>query len=230
MARTAVIGRSDGWRPAGVFVAQRLLWPVLTAHRLSGEYLTDRRYGIDTRSRRVLTPEADDENHLGLYEPVAPSSLRRALDRLPIDRSSCTFVDLGCGKGTAVVVVATLAGFGRVVGVELEPELVDSARGNIERIRATRPANDGEVEIVLADAKEYDLPAGPVVVYINNPFGEGILRTVLDRALRSMRADPREMLFLFHTNATLSHVMPDYPAFAPVAYRRGWSAFRIARG
>jgi SAM-dependent methyltransferase len=75
------------------------------------------------------TYNADTENwpHLGCQWPA----LSLVLKDLPREG---TFVDLGSGKGKALLIAGMLA-YRRVVGVEIDSELAGEARRNVENFR-----------------------------------------------------------------------------------------------
>src|SRR6516225_8353137 len=66
--------------------------------------------------------------HLG----IPPPALTEAISWLPIAHEAFTFVDIGCGKGRALMVASAFP-FRRLVGVEISPELCEIARANTAR-------------------------------------------------------------------------------------------------
>lgn len=72
-----------------------------------------------------------------------------------------TVVDLGCGGGV-LAIGASLLGASRVVGIEVDPDAVADARGNIA-------AAGAEVEVLQMDVGEVGLKADTVIM--NPPFG-----------------------------------------------------------
>ena len=93
-----------------------------------------------------------------------------------------------------LIVAATLP-FRRIVGVEFAPELVSEARNNIERAR--HHLTDADIEILEADATEFDVPADISVIHFYNPFFGKTLSTVTDNIANSLRTSPRKMTILF---------------------------------
>lgn len=164
---------------------------------LAREYRFDRRTGLTTRGWQVISAEAmararhpDGTD----FEPTPVRELSRILDSLPpIDRSEFTFIDLGCGKG-GTLAVAALRGFRRVIGVELDTQLVAVARANAEVV-AER--SRGRIEIVEEDASTYRFPPEPTVLYLFNPFGEGTMRSVAESLAASHRERPRPLLVVY---------------------------------
>jgi SAM-dependent methyltransferase len=124
-----------------------------------------------------------------------PDELEQALDSLPGDLKGLTFVDLGSGKGRAVL-LASRRPFRRIVGVEFARELHEVARANVARF--PRSAQRCErIELVCADAADYELPDEDLVIFMYNPFCLEVMRTIAARARESLRARPRRMYILY---------------------------------
>lgn len=93
-----------------------------------------------------------------------------------------TFIDLGSGKGR-VLLMASEYPFRRIVGVELLPELHAIAQRNLDRL-----TDAARIELVLADARDFEFPNEPLVVFLFNPFPVFVLRAVMENLRRSMQA------------------------------------------
>ena len=126
-----------------------------------------------------------------IYVPARAANGRAALEDAPVaDRSASTFVDLGSGKGRMLFVAAEM-GFGSCVGVEFSRSLQAEAVENIGRFRRGRGK---QIESVLADAVEFDFPAGELVIYLFNPFGAETMERVLGNLERAMVEAPRHVV------------------------------------
>lgn len=158
------------------------------------------------------TSDAVSLDELGLagdgyhdYEPSGWLGLRRALRGLDVGPSQ-TFLDIGCGKGR-VVAQAARRPFGRVLGVELSPQLAESARSLLEHDRRRRRC--GDIEIVVADITAWDMPDDVTVAYVYNALGGDALIAMLDRIAESVDRAPRTLLLLYanpvHEAAVLGH-------------------------
>ena len=105
-----------------------------------------------------------------------------------------TFIDLGSGKGRAVL-LASLYPFRRVVGVEFSPELTEIARRNVNRF--SHPAQRcRDIELRCEDAAAYEFPAEPALVYIYNSFEGPLMQRVLANLAASGTAHERRLLLL----------------------------------
>jgi SAM-dependent methyltransferase len=156
----------------------------------------DRKLGVDTAGRLfpadLTIPEGDAD--LGVvYEGTSMRAARWWLPALPADRARFTFIDLGSGKGRALL-LAKQAGFGRVIGVEFAEELHRVAAGNAEAA-----AKHGlPIETYLGDAGSFEFPDGPLVVHFFNPFHDPVMRRVIENLTDSYTRDPRPVVVLYH--------------------------------
>jgi predicted RNA methylase len=141
------------------------------------------------------------DRHTTAYYGVAPSVFHSLIKRWhrtgPAARMEETaFVDMGAGMGRAVLLASELK-FKSVVGVELHSTLAGIARRNVKIWRAAGREHS-PIQIVERDAVEFALPAGPVVVFLFNPFGASVLRRLLKRwrpALKG-RAEGVDVLYV----------------------------------
>jgi len=97
----------------------------------------DRRHGTDTGGTIPL-------QRLGIrhssakfgvrYQAIGAGVFREALRSLPpgLEARNFTFVDLGCGKGRALLLARDF-GFKQIVGLELSAVLAEAARANLEK-------------------------------------------------------------------------------------------------
>jgi len=113
----------------------------------------------------------------GNYEPTHAAVVDEVLDALDLDWPRWTFVDLGSGKGRAVLIAAQRP-FRRVVGIERSAGHHSTAHANV----ATFGPTAAPIALVHADVMEQPLPDGPLVLFLYNPFGDDVLERVLARA------------------------------------------------
>ncbi|MGA2904414.1 MAG: class I SAM-dependent methyltransferase [Candidatus Korobacteraceae bacterium] len=132
----------------------------------------------------------------GQYQPSEPVLFREMLDSLPVAIDGFTFIDLGSGKGRTLLMASDYP-FRRIVGVELLGELNAIARQNIARYR-----NDQQkcfaIEAQEGDARHFEFPAGPTLLYLFNPFPRHVWRDVLASLHRSLLAAPRQVYVIYH--------------------------------
>ena len=146
---------------------------------------------------------------------------------IPIERGSATFVDLGSGRGRAVILAAEM-GFRRVVGVELDAHLVQEAQENLRRWQLRRPpCHPGqEVVLVQGDAALYRPPGGPLVIWMFNPFGATTLRHVLNDLCDGRRSTDGPV-FLAYFNPVHESVLREFPAVTLHSRGRRWAVYRL---
>ena len=156
--------------------------------------LCDRRLNVETAApvspeALALSPEDEAARAAAVeYRPTSAADAAVMLSRLPIDRPATHFVDLGCGKGR-VLALARSMGFAAVTGVEFSAPLAEAARRNLVDCSL---GGEAKAEVVVGDAAAFEPPAGPLVVYLFNPFGPAVLGPAVGRLESSLEADPRE--------------------------------------
>lgn len=161
---------------------------------------SDHDLGIHTtRAVEVARLELSAETgraHAHRYEPTPFGVLDDLLLELGLDFPRYTFVDLGSGKGRVLCLAAHFP-FKEVLGVELSPELHQIAVTNLAALPASwRRAK--KARSVVGDASTFELPAGPLVLYLFNPFAAPILGRVLANLERALHADPRPVHLLYY--------------------------------
>jgi len=140
-----------------------------------------------------------------LYQPTVEEEFAAIMRHFAnLDLSTFTFIDLGSGKGRALLLAARYP-FARIVGVEVQPQLEAIARRNIELItaRAEEALDGGEprgrrFESLCADARDYDFPPQNTLLYLFNPFPDYVLRQVLARLVASARQSPRPVYVIYN--------------------------------
>ncbi len=132
-----------------------------------------------------------------LYQPTVEEEFDAIMRHLAkVDLSSFTFIDLGSGKGRALL-LASMYPFAQITGVEVQPELHAIACDNIERF-CEAGQQCRKIESVCADAREYEFPLSNIVLYLFNPFPDYVLREVLNKLVASSRRAPRRIFVLYN--------------------------------
>lgn len=156
------------------------------------------------------------DRHITAYWGIAPSAFHHSLARwnetLPDSPYCCrdyVFLDVGCGKGRALMLASDLP-FRRIVGVELNPRLVSIANKNLLKWKASaHPCSD--IVALHDDALEIALPESPVLLYVFNPFDEQAVQLMLDRlqTLSLTRSHPIDIVYITPDHASLFALVPD---------------------
>jgi predicted RNA methylase len=120
------------------------------------------------------------------------------------------FVDLGCGKGRAVLLASRMQ-FRGVIGVELNADLARIAEANVEIWKAAGRVLC-PVRIICGDATDFKLPPGPCLVYLANPFGAPVMSRLLER-LKAQVVAQNQTLDVVYQNPEQERVFVNNPAF-----------------
>lgn len=138
----------------------------------------------------IASPSAAAGVH---YLPTPWRILDWVHDSLPTPGPAWTFVDLGCGKGRALLSAARRP-YGRIVGVEFAAELAAEARA---QLAAFAGADAARIEVREGDAVDVAWPGGPVVVFLFNPFGPPVIDRVAASLALSYRSAPRALIVAY---------------------------------
>jgi predicted RNA methylase len=150
-----------------------------------------------------LQPDAALTNELNPYMGSQPSIVRRALLTLG-ETKGYTFVDIGCGKGRAMI-VATEFDFDAIVGYDISAELVNIANENAA-VMAQRYPERTPIRALKANVSELSLPVGKLVVFLYNPFGTPLIAALLKTLEAGIAAGEIEHLFIVYDNPVCGHV------------------------
>jgi len=147
--------------------------------------------GLDT-SGNAFEPEHDHPDRVH-YVPSEWNVLPRALRYLGVSYRD-TFVDFGCGKGR-VVHQAAKRPFGRVIGVEVSPVLAEAARTAVAARKHQHRCRN--VEIVVADVRDFRVPDDLTVAYFYSPFGSKTFEEVVRGIVESIDRNPRRVRLIY---------------------------------
>ena len=130
-------------------------------------------YGVDTGGRvwgeALKRPASKDAAVWATgYYGISPSAFTSAMCRLGLPWPRFTFVDVGCGKGRAMLLALRFP-FRQVLGVELSPELAVVAQDNLRRFAADWRQAEVPAEAVAGDATAFAVPSGPVLFFCTTP-------------------------------------------------------------
>jgi SAM-dependent methyltransferase len=135
------------------------------------------------------------------YAAIPPSRFRGEMERWVTSGPAhavgeYTFIDLGCGKGRAVLLASEME-FREVVGVELNAGLAEIARANA-KVWAEGGRARSPIRIVCGDALEMAWPEGPCLVYMYNPFGEQVMRRLAGGMQSRFGGRPGDLEIVYH--------------------------------
>jgi SAM-dependent methyltransferase len=129
------------------------------------------------------------------YFATEPWLFEQIVQALPIDFSQFTFVDLGSGKGR-VLLMASDYPFKRIIGVEFMPELHRAAQKNISGLASDRQ-QCRPIESICMDARDFQFPDVPLMVYVFNSFSEATFALILENLRRSVEESLRTIYIAY---------------------------------
>jgi predicted RNA methylase len=195
----------------------------------------DLEHGVQTAGT-VAVEELDAADELkaraNRYEAAEPGFVNFLIERLGLERrADYLFIDVGSGKGR-VMLLAAMAGFRRVIGLEFDARLSRIARHNIE-VFGNRRA-DVEFTVVDGDATAFAFPPVPTVLFLNNPFDAPLMTKLLDTidrvhggagsdvAILYMHSNHRDLIRSRDGWEELDHgIFQNRRQFYSIHYRRG---------
>jgi len=192
--------RCGHWRTLVRLV--RLLWEFaresMPAQRRQryGDVDFDWDFRVDTTAATVGWRERLLGPFQSPYQPTDPALFHEMLASLPIDFREFTFIDIGSGKGRALLLAANYP-FRRILGVELFPALHRIAQQNIRKFKSDSQRCFA-IEAICEDARAFTFPPEPTVLYLFNPLPEAGLAEMLRNLEASLQRRPRAVFVLYH--------------------------------
>ncbi len=182
------------------YIRQKVIRLVRFCFYLPSEIQTrlfDRLLGVSTRGIVVTDDRIfNDGSDMCFYQDCQWLPVLRALRALK-PTSSDVFVDLGSGKGRALLVAGFLP-YLKAIGIERDEDLARDARQNIAAVRPRLRAR--QVESVTTDVLDWSVPPDVSVIFIYNSFIGQTFHAVLTRIFESYDRSPRDL-----------HIVYDHP-------------------
>jgi len=154
-------------------------------------------HGVDTSWATVSLRTRMRELLAGAqYQASDPELFHEILQALPVSPDGFTFIDLGSGKGRTLLMASDYA-FRRIIGIELLDELNQVAQRNIQQYGSARQ-RCFNIESFMADARGFEFPREPLVLYLFNPFPKYVLCSVLRNLQLSFESSSRDLYVIYH--------------------------------
>ncbi len=180
----------------------------------------DQKYGTDTGGylgpEELVKGRENDAHNYG-YSAIAPSVFREACRRwretLPAVAGrleAYSFVDVGAGKGRALLLAAELP-FRKIIGVELSDELASVAQSNVARWNRLTKKKPG-IRIVRQDAARFRWPRTPLLVYLYNPFACALVEEMA-ASLASAATSGSGLVDILYVNPTCTDTLTGQDLF-----------------
>jgi predicted RNA methylase len=189
----------------GVFSAVRFATAhLLTRLPLESPGRFDERYGTTTSEwipvEQARLPE-DAKADAVIYGPTLVATMHHVLRKLPVKHQEFEVVDLGSGRGRAVLMASDYP-FARITGVELSPVHSRIARENLEKYRASASARMRCKDIVLVEGSVLDfvIPDANVVFFLFNPFVGSVFDRCMERIHLAADSRPNRKTYLAYVN------------------------------
>jgi hypothetical protein len=174
----------------------------------------DKPYGIDTSGFLPAKKIHADPKLAAAINGYAGSQagvVRMALSALS-DTSDYVFIDIGCGKGRAVIVASEFP-FREIIGIELSTELANIARRNVWKISQRFPDRP-PITIHAGNALDFALPPRKAVIYMYHSLGLELMKRFAAKLESTLDAlDAREMFFVY-CNPVFGEVLDASPALS----------------
>jgi len=126
------------------------------------------------------------------YHPIRYSTLEKMVTYLKPE-SEDIFIDFGCGKGRAVF-FAALRKLRKIIGVELNKEMIDISRRNFNNFKLGKTP----IEFIQADAANYEIK-DETIFFMFNPFGPKTLLKVINSIKNSLLVNPRQIRIVYYS-------------------------------
>ena len=179
----------------------------------------DARHGVETHRRLdVRVSEAPRDDAVWGYGAVNEDYFREIIRAIPLPLSRYAFVDIGSGKGAAVLLASEFP-FRRLIGLELTAELIEIARANVRKFNASTGANLAP-EWVHCDFFAWQLPDEPLLFFFNDPFPEQISFEAMVALEAAVAASHQPALLVFRKVPKLAAAQLDRSAL--------WKPLRLA--
>jgi SAM-dependent methyltransferase len=162
----------------------------------------------------------------GLYWPIPSRVLKSALSALSIVHQEYIFVDIGCGKGRALLIAEEYP-FKAIIGLEKRDDLITIAKQVIARFGS----NKTTVNIIHTDAGDFVLPGANCVLFLFNPFETESFEKFFANTVDALRNGNIEIVIIY-VSAPPKHVaaIRDSAYFRPMLIERTiptWTDFRV---
>lgn len=157
--------------------------------RFMVNYICEKARGLDFSMVYVGDLQRNVEHYHG-YSMTDAKEMRRILGTVPLEPAKTGFIDLGCGKGMCLKCAAEM-GYKKVAGLELDTDLLEIGRRNMEKLKLDAEVIHGNA-MEFSDYDDYDL------FYFFNPFGPPVFEKVIAFMLESQQRKNRDIWAVYN--------------------------------
>ena len=183
-----------GFVELGLVYTQRIILAIK-------EHPIEKALGIETSESYHKKSDTSLYKDLCDYIPSPYGKIKEILTYVRLGPDD-VFVDLGCGKGRVVFFVAQER-IKKVIGVEVDRNLVEIARENYRNLKLSRTP----VEIVEADAATYISNEG-TVFFMYDPFGYKTVEAIVGNIKKSLEMRARRIRIVYYSPG-YRHILDD---------------------
>ena len=180
-----------------------LLGPAFYLFESVRSYIEERKEAFDARfGTDTAAPVLGRGQRPGGYFYVATTAslIYEVIEALALPPDVFAFVDMGSGKGRALLVASEFA-FAKIVGIELSPQLHRIAQNNVKRYSPqTQQCTDFDLRCM--NVVDYAYGPEPLVLFLFDPFDRETLESVVSNLEASLRENPRD--------AYIAYVYPQF--------------------
>lgn len=138
------------------------------------------------------------------YSKTNEKHIREIFQILEINEEDC-LLDIGCGKG-CVLKEAVSYPFKMIAGIDIDSRLIEIARKNFKILKLS-----DKVKPMAEDALAYQGYDQFNMFFFFNPFGEDIMRAVIDKIVKDNVKKKR--VFIIYHNPVYHKVIEDIKCF-----------------
>lgn len=168
-------------------------------------FLLEKTRGLDFSMRDLSEMKSAASGDIHGYSKTNEKHLREIFKKIDITQKD-TFLDIGCGKGV-VLKEAIKYPFGRVYGFDLSEKFIDIAKKNFQILHL-----DNKIGCSVENALDFKKYGEYNVFFLFNPFGENILKEVIDRIIEEHK-NRRGKLYIIYHNPVYAEVIENKNIF-----------------
>ena len=132
----------------------------------------------------------------------------KTISSIAIDSSSFSFIDMGSGKGKALI-MACRYDFPAVIGVEFSRELCDIASKNI--LATSDKSVTQQVSVECLNIVDFNFPRGDMLIYCFNPFDESVMNHVVEKLFKQKMFRPKDQILFVYVNPVYDFLFKNHP-------------------
>jgi len=166
-------------------------------HKLQDQRF-DRRFGVKTMQGDSTYFDSVRSNNIEFavpYEPVQLHIFKEMMRHITVDYEKYTFIDLGSGKGRALLFAAQYP-FKDIIGVEFSDELHKIAFSNIEGYLA-KTGKPNNFHLHCIDVDQYNIPDSNIVLFLYNPFFGKVMNSVLSKISQFLNKKNKDLIIMY---------------------------------